>query len=279
MSDRSASFRFRPAIWTSFLVELSPEEMARAFSTAGWRELELSTEHGDMLLKRGSPDAAGAQFRAFSAGCGVSFHQGHLWLEADVTDPARPDTVDGMKKWLDLFVAAGVRCAVIHPGGRGLRAQGADPARIHEATVRAFTELCRHVAGGPLVLCIENMTETPVEALLATVRDVGSPHLAICLDTGHLHLVKGDPAAFIRAAGPHLRALHIADNDGSCDQHLAPFGRGAVDWKFVLPALRECGYSDLFNLEIPGERRCPPEVLRLKLDYLKRLLDFMGTMV
>lgn len=278
MNDRSNAFRYRPALWTSFLVELPPEEMARAFAAAGWREMELSTEHGEMLLRRGAPEIAGAQFRAFAEGCGVGFHQGHLWLEADVTDPGKPGTVDGMKKWLDLFAAAGVRCAVIHPGGAALRAQGAEAARIHEANVRAFTELCRHAHGGPLVLCIENMTETPVEALLKIVRDVGSPHLAICLDTGHLHLVKGDHAAFIRAAGPHLRALHVADNDGSCDQHLAPYGRGTVPWKSVLPALRECGYADLFNLEIPGERRCPPEVHRLKLDYLRRLLDFMGTL-
>jgi len=91
-------------------------------------------------------------------------------------------------------------------------------------------------------------------------------------------MAHGDQAAFIEAVAPYLKALHIADNDGSGDQHLAPYGRGTVAWKSVLPALRECGYSDLFNLEIPGERRCPPEVLRLKLDYLKRLLDFMGTM-
>jgi sugar phosphate isomerase/epimerase len=57
----------------------------------------------------------------------------------------------------------------------------------------------------------------------------------------------------IRELGAHLIATHISDNDGSGDQHRTP-GNGSIDWPEVVRALREAGYTGLFNLEIPGER-------------------------
>ena len=80
---------------------------------------------------------------------------------------------------------------------------------------------------------------------------------------------------FIRLAGDRLIALHINDNDASRDQHLMPFGMGNVDFKDVMRALRDIGYRGLFNLEIPGERRAPLHLRRVKLDYLKIVCDTM----
>ena len=84
-----------------------------------------------------------------------------------------------------------------------------------------------------------------------------------------------DMGAFIRAAGSRLKALHIADNDTSGDQHLLPFGCGTVDWQDVMRGLREVGYSGLFNFEVPGERRAPLAVRREKLRYARALSDIL----
>ena len=67
----------------------------------------------------------------------------------------------------------------------------------------------------------------------------------------------------------------MADNDGSADQHLMPYGRGTVPWVEVVEALKEIGYEGLFNFEVPGERRCPLPVRLAKLDYLRALSDIM----
>ena len=114
------------------------------------------------------------------------------------------------------------------------------------------------------------------ENLLALVESVADEHLGICLDTGHLNLHDGDQGRFVREAGGHLKALHLADNDGSSDQHLMPFGLGTVRWDELTSALHEVGYAGLANFEIPGERRCPLPVRRAKLAYLREVAAYLA---
>ena len=72
-----------------------------------------------------------------------------------------------------------------------------------------------------------------------------------------------------------MKALHIADNQGETDQHMMPFGKGKVDIEAVVRALKEIGYQNLFNFEIPGERKCPLAVRGYKLQYLKQVYDYL----
>ena len=128
-----------------------------------------------------------------------------------------------------------------------------------------------------MVICLENMADMQdAQPLLDLIRAAGGSRLGICLDTGHLNLAAdGDQAAFVRQAGPHLKALHIADNEGRADQHMMPYGRGTVDWSGLLAELKRASCRALFNLEIPGENRCPMPVRLAKLDYLKAALQMM----
>ena len=80
---------------------------------------------------------------------------------------------------------------------------------------------------------------------------------------------------FIRTAGNHIKALHIADNEGERDQHILPFGRGGVDIASVVTEMKAIGYDGLYNLEIPGERKCPLEIRGFKLDYINKMFDYL----
>ena len=130
----------------------------------------------------------------------------------------------------------------------------------------------------PSSLSIPSLWVVPLNELIDAS---GGEHLGICLDTGHLRLAQERGLAqthreFIEKAGPRLKALHIADNDGTYDEHIMPFGLGKINWQEVVGALKEFGYRDLFNLEIPGERRCPIEIRRAKLAYIKTVYDYMA---
>jgi len=267
------------SMWTSYYIDLTPEEMAREFGVAGWPNLELSTEHSAALLERGDPVKTGAEFRKYAEDHGVRFPQGHLWLGCDVAGETSDATVSELKRWLDLYLALDIKAAVIHAGGSDLIANGADPAVILERRATAFRDLSGYVRGTDLFLCIENtVRQAPLAPdLLRVIEAAGDQNLGICLDTGHLHMVDGIQADFIRTAGDHLRALHIADNEGERDQHLMPYGKGTVNWDEVVGALFDIGYAGLFNMEIPGETRCPLEVRRAKLSYAKRVAAYMLT--
>lgn len=69
-------------------------------------------------------------------------------------------------------------------------------------------------------------------------------------------------------------ATHISDNLGAHDDHLMPYG-GRINWQPVVDALRDVDYKRLFNLEIPGENRCPLEIIRLKARHARELLRKM----
>jgi len=268
-----------PGMWTSFLIDLTPEETIRTFVRKGWTHFELSDEHGRMLLERGDPIKAGEDFKRFAADQGASIPQGHLWLSVDITRVADPGAgqgvLDELKRWLDLFVAIGIRAGVIHPGGASAKERGCGPERILEIQADSLAALCRHVAGTDFRICLENISTNTAGSLLRIIERVGDPHAGICLDTGHLNVAKGKQAAFVREAGSRLVALHVSDNDGSSDQHIMPYARGTVPWDELIRALKGLPYEGLFNFEIPGENRCPLEVRLAKLDYLQAILPVL----
>jgi len=268
----------RTSVWSSYFLELSPEEMVDVFSKSGWSASELSDEHAVVLLKRGEAGKVGRQFRQYADDKGFCFPQGHLWLNCDIAALDQRKTIDDLKVWLDLFYEIGITAAVLHPGGREMIEAGYGQNRIMEARVIALRELSEHIKGSDMFICLENIPATcpECEDLLRIVEEAGCPNIGICLDTGHLNLKSGDQVGFIKKAGTYLKALHIADNEGKSDQHLMPYGRGTIDWDKVLAALKENGYSGLFNLEIPGESRCPMPIKLAKLDYIKRMVEYMA---
>ena len=263
-------------MWTSYLIELSPEVMVVRFSEKGWLHLELSDEHGSALLQRGEPGSVGPEFRAFAEDHGVCFPQGHLWLKFDITAKGPSASLEELKPWLDLFNALGIRAGVLHPGGKALLDRGETLDAIRNATVDALGAITDYLRGSGLVICLENMARMEdARPLLDLIEGVGAPNLGICLDTGHLNLAGGNSGNFVAQSGDLLKALHIADNEGKTDQHLMPFGRGTVDWDRFVPELKRIGYLGLYNFEIPGENLCPLPVRLAKLDYVKTLGQMM----
>ncbi len=256
--------------------ELSPEEAVKRFVKKDWRYMELSSEHGGTLLERGNPETSGREFLRFLKDTGAFIPQGHLWLKCDIAVTNQDEVIDSLKKWIDLYLAAGIKNAVLHAGGRELLENGCEVERIDELRLKGFTEIADHIKGTDMVICIENTNVLrDADGIIDLIKRVGSDRLGICLDTGHQNRFGGSQAEFIHKAKPYLKALHINDNEGVHDQHMMPYGKGTVDWNEVVTALKEINYQGVFNLEIPGEKRCPFSVRDAKLDYLKTVLTLM----
>lgn len=76
----------------------------------------------------------------------------------------------------------------------------------------------------------------------------GQECFGLCLDTGHLNLLHIDPQLYVATLGKRIKALHIHDNNGLNDQHLAPYN-GNICWKNYLSALRDSGYRGDLSFE------------------------------
>lgn len=283
------------SMWTSYLFEWQPNDMVVEFARHGWQTLELSDEHAHDLLEQGDPSRVGGEFQTFASDHGISFPQGHFYLHAKgwrscdgeppIADiaPSTPAefkaVMDVMRRWIDLFNALDIKAGVLHAGGDGLRAAGWPDERIFERQVESVRQVAEYARGGPTIICLENMTTgsklITADDLLRIAEATGAANVALCLDTGHANISGVDCASFIHQAGSKLKAVHIADNLGSNDDHLLPYGRGAVKWTKVMKALRAVDYDELFNFEIPGETKCPKPIRLAKLDYALELAKWM----
>ena len=77
-------------------------------------------------------------------------------------------------------------------------------------------------------------------------------HICVCVDTGHTNLTVnyGEPSVteVIKRLGSLIEVLHLHDNNGQRDEHKIP-GTATIDWRGVMQALRDIGYTGWYNLE------------------------------
>lgn len=91
-------------------------------------------------------------------------------------------------------------------------------------------------------------------------------YFTVCMDTGHTNKAtkfNGNPQVHeaIRILGDRITVLHLNDNNTEGDQHLIPFvdksGQqisGTIDWGKTFDALKEIGYSGVYNMELHLQR-------------------------
>lgn len=274
----------KPSISIGYFDLFTPEKAVFFLRESGFSYSEFAVDHSRMLLARSeNTEKTGLQFRSFLEDNGLQTPQGHLEFQNDL---CTRETVESLKKEITMFQAIGVKNAVFHiNGGKQLpEQQRLELQQLH------MRELLEFVAGTDFTFCLENLMSNPAtndaDGLMNWITLLGGKNLGICLDTGHLHYARlglgvtnQTHTEFIRKAGGYLKATHIQSNDGSGDLHLAPYtGRvNPIDWPGIVAALREIGYSELFNLELPGETGTYPPlpILKRKLLYLKDLADLM----
>ena len=130
--------------------------------------------------------------------------------------------------------------------------------------------------------------ETPWE-VDELMRRTDSALVGLCLDTGHLMLGGGDPVEIYRRHAARVWHVHFKDFEprvfertrGESWDYFAAMrhgifcelGRGAVDFRAMLDALREHGYDDWIVIEqdvVPG-MGSPAESARRNRDYLREI--------
>ena len=113
-----------------------------------------------------------------------------------------------------------------------------------------------------------------VEATLAFVRGIGHPNLYLLLDTGHAQISGEDPAAAVELAGSRLGYVHLDDNDGRQDLHLALLDgvltREAL--RRTLAALAAIGYEGAVSLELHPQLPDPLAAIRRSVAILEEFL-------
>jgi sugar phosphate isomerase/epimerase len=291
----------QPSLWTNMFHCVPKEQQVEELVAAGFEYAELACEtvvdpetkqlsrpHAERLRKR--CDALGLKTpQVHYPICTLNpevkypkFNPDMLTEFAHPSGARREFDLRCAEELLDLCPILGIEVMVVHPGGIVGWENEADLQRISRLNLDAFRRLACRAAQNGVIIALENMGKMGQRTsfgadfgqLISFVDQVASPNVAICLDTSHAHYMKVDIPAAIRQSAHRLVATHISDNLGSNDDHLFPYG-GRINWPPVVAALRDVGYARLFNLETPGENRCPLDILRLKARYARNLLVMM----
>lgn len=118
-----------------------------------------------------------------------------------------------------------------------------------------------------LIIALENMWEPEPGIIAGVLEQVNSPHLAACLDVGHVHLYSDSSpfSAWLTHLGRWLVHCHINNNRGLYDEHLPLDAEdGVIDYQVVLPMLLALPRPPLICLEMES------------LADLKRSLRYLG---
>ncbi|MCI5779068.1 MAG: sugar phosphate isomerase/epimerase [Lentisphaeria bacterium] len=98
-------------------------------------------------------------------------------------------------------------------------------------------------------IALENMPGDTWEFLKYLLDNYPADRFGFCFDSGHANIDLRKQFAECEAYRSRIWAVHLHDNDGTGDQHQAPF-YGTVDWQRVARMLDSSGYEGVINFEL-----------------------------
>lgn len=209
---------------------------------------------------------------------GIQFSQSHLEFY-NVCD----ENIEG-REWREELVRRGiiasgrlgVQWAVYHAGSV-YENSDYSYARSKAANLEYVKPHLEAAQRAGIGLAVENLPDKErrrfsgsVEELIDLVDTVDQKNFGICWDFGHAHLAGVDQPYWLRQIGSRLKAVHVADNNGEWDEHLAPF-YGTIDWAAVMKTLKQIGYGNDLTYEIHNMTRRLPD--RLRETQLRHLFE------
>jgi sugar phosphate isomerase/epimerase len=111
-----------------------------------------------------------------------------------------------------------------------------------------------HLQGTDMVLLMENFMDSTPDIINSLIDRVDSPHMKICLDTGHVNLFsKVSPIDWLDEFGSNVEYIHAHNNHGEKDEHYA-FQKGTIDMEGFLNHLVLLPHKvnlaiEVFNIE------------------------------
>lgn len=169
-------------------------------------------------------------------------------------DPAqREATIAYQKQIVQMSADLGGKIVTITPSIGGKIKPSATVQEEWKWAVESIKEVCKYAQTKNIKIAIEpiNRFETyflnRVDEAMALVEAIQEENCGIAIDTFHLNIEESDMFDAIRRCGKYLFDVHLGDNN-----RLAP-GDGSLNWKKIITALKDVGYTGALAMEA-----CPP---------------------
>jgi sugar phosphate isomerase/epimerase len=202
----------------------------------------------------------------------VTFHAPFHDLRPGALDSRiRQLTIDRLKQVFDLIPYFRPMTIVCHPAFDAKYYVSAEEEWLENSadTWRYFLSL---VEGTDTIVTLENVYEKNPGLLKRLLTAVPSPQLRFCFDTGHFNTFSKAPLQiWLKEMTPWLSQLHIHDNDGSSDEHLA-VGEGTFPFPEFFREIHRANLHPIVTIEAHSEKTLLKTLDRIeKTDLLKMI--------
>lgn len=149
---------------------------------------------------------------------------------------------------IDFAAALGAEAIVVHTGFDILNKRDlAD--RYFAQFAPALRSVAAEAAGKGLRLVVENTFEPGPGLILDAVEAAGAPNVGLLFDVAHHHLYGKIPLdEWLRCWAGRIEEVHITDNNGDWDCHLAP-GMGGIDFARFFGILKKLSLRPVYTFE------------------------------
>ncbi|MEW5724382.1 MAG: sugar phosphate isomerase/epimerase family protein [Thermodesulfobacteriota bacterium] len=186
-------------------------------------------------------DLAGLARRFQAAGLHPAVHGPFLDLSPGALDPeVLKVTRARYARTLELAALFEPEHVVFHPGYEWSKHQVYREKWL-ETSLETWRPLARRAGELGIRLVLENTLEREPEDFFPLFEALAPEGVGFCLDTGHAAAFGRVPLlAWLEALAPRLAVLHLHDNHGDRDEHLA-LGRGVIDFAALFSFLAGWG--------------------------------------
>lgn len=235
-----------------------PEKTVELIAQAGFDAIDLSMFEGEStawIYSDGFERRSKALVKLAEEN-GVYFNQAHAPFPSyrvgneEYNEKIRPMLI----RSIEVAGLIGAKNIVVHPVFF--------PENKKENNLKMYNELLPTAKKAGVKIALENMwgrdprMRTIVANVCSTAQELSEyvdaldpDWFTVCLDIGHIGLIREYEAPFIRALGAErLTCVHIHDNNYLEDQHISPF-LGKLPWDEITKAFAEIGYKGDLTLE------------------------------
>lgn len=204
---------------------------------------------GDVLYTQSIDDFRAIGDKLRNAGLSCTIHAPFYELSPGAVDPhIRRVSREKLKKAFALIPVFGPKSIVCHLGFEENK-HGYKEKEWFKYSLEAWRELLETAVSHQTPLMLENTYERSPEQHRRMLCALDSPYGRFCLDVGHVLAFAGNSwHDWLPELSPWLGQLHLHDNHGGIDEHLA-VGKGIFHFSEFFSYLQENNLKPLITLE------------------------------
>ncbi len=233
----------------------SPAQAVRTFEGTGFKHLDFSFWN---MAWDSRPIFEDNWFEPIKAAgkeaekLGFDFVQAHSPGNNPFNENDFEEVILANTRSIEACAYLGIKKIVVHSGSLGHLSYPEGRDEYFELNRKFFERLYPSMEKYGVKVLIENgsVINSGGKYFFMTGREMadfidycGHPLLGACWDTGHGNMMKTSAYDDLMALGDKLEALHVQDNFGTHDDHLAPF-MGTLDIDSVMNALFDGSFVD-----------------------------------